>query len=877
LQGLSGYYVYKEGQSVFNYIEETYGKDKIVEVLHALANTRNDDIALERTIGLSTWEMQAQWAKALRKHYWPLYPDKVEVSEYGRRLTDHIRDHGYYNSKPVISPDGEKIAFFSDRDGLIDIYLMSALDGKVIRRLVSGHRSNRYESLHFMNSNVTFSPDGKYVAFIAKAKGHDTVFIMDTESGWIKKKIRNFDVGGLAAPDWSPTKDEIIVSATFDGQTDLVLVDVEKETFTRLTNDAADQLTPRFFPDGKKIVFTYYPEITVDVPPDFSGDNLDVLSELNFLGSNNITHGYSYDVWEYDIETARARPLVQSEGDDTSPLVMADGKTLVYTSDESGINNIHAGNLVTKDYYRATDVLGGIFAPDINESTGRITFSAFRRAGYDVYISDDLEGMLGRRHEKEEKPPLAHRLGSTPYDSPRGVDEIVTAAAEERKTILNGGADAPAITVSAAGADSTGGTGGPGVTAGSPDEPLDIANFKPPIIPPKSQSAMVDQTGATPAGAGGSNRVQIDEGPGAMRGTDAEFTGGTVKPYRTRLSPDFIGQGAGVYFSTGFGFGMSNSVALSDILGNHRLGFAFNLYSDISESDFLISYYYLKKRIDYGIGIYQFKNYFNSRVTSVGETFGSYRLFSERNFGLFGLASVPFSKYYRMDLELQAYMSFREFYDQSALSTPQPVLMSSGKSTRRLLEPSISFVHDSSFWGYFGPVEGSRWRFSVSKGISFSTEDVARTTAYLDYRWYKMLFYRNSIAIRLSGAISEGRDPRIFFLGGPLTLRGYDYLQFEGNRLALGQIEYRFPMVDALIFGWPGRWGFQNVGGTLFFDIGSAWYNDGLTVWDYETGERRYILNDDVAADFGVGMYLNMGYIPVPLLPRADFLTGSEG
>jgi hypothetical protein len=143
LQGLSGYYVYKEGQSVFNYIEETYGKDKVVEILHGLANTRNDDVALERTIGLSARELQGQWAKALRKHYWPLYPDKMEVSDYGRRLTDHVKDHGYYNTKPVISPDGEKIAFFSDRDGLLDIYLMSALNGKVIRRMVSGHRSNR--------------------------------------------------------------------------------------------------------------------------------------------------------------------------------------------------------------------------------------------------------------------------------------------------------------------------------------------------------------------------------------------------------------------------------------------------------------------------------------------------------------------------------------------------------------------------------------------------------------------------------------------------------------------------------------------------------------------------------------------------------------
>ena len=857
LQGLSGYYVYKEGQSVFNYIEETYGRDKVVEILHALANTRNADVALERTIGLTTTGLSQQWAKSLRKHYWPLYPDKVEVEDYGRRLTDHVKDRGYYNTKPVISPDGEKIAFFSDRDGLIDIYLMSALDGKIIRRLVSGHRSNRFESLHFMNSGITFSPDGEYIAFIARSKGHDTVFIMETESGWVEKKIRIFEAGGLAAPHWSPVKNEIILSATFEGQTDLMLVDVEKETYRRLTNDAADQLTPRFFPDGKRVAFTYYPEITADVPDDFSGQNLDYLSEIDFLSPDNVLHGYTSDIWEYNIETNRSRPLVQSPGDDASPLVLSDGETLVYTSDESGINNIHAGSIKTRLYYRATDVLGGIFAPDINEITGRITFSAFRRAGYDIYISDDLTGILGRRYEKQEKPTLAHELGSTPFDSPRGVRTLVAESQREvaEKTLTKTENTAFKVSTAGAGADSSDGSGS-GVIIGLPD-PVDIASYSPPV---KTASPQLDQVVGEPGGVStGLKRGPVKSSPGIASGDGTEFTGGTVKRYKTRLSPDFIGQGAGVYFSTGFGFGMSNSVALSDMLGNHRLGFAFNLYSDIAESDFLLSYYYLKRRIDYGIGIYQFKNYFNSRVTSIGETFGSYRLFSERNFGVFGLASVPFSKYYRMDLELQSYLSYREFFDQS-VSSPTPVLVATNKSVRRLLEPSISFVHDSSFWGYFGPVEGSRWRISASRGISFSTKDVERTTVYMDYRWYKMLFYRNSIAFRLMGAMSEGRDPRIFFLGGPLTLRGYDYLQFEGNRLALSTLEYRFPLVDALIFGWPGRWGFQNVGGTVFVDVGAAWFNDGLTVFQYENGIRKYQLND-LAADFGVGMYLNMGYL----------------
>ena len=871
LEGLTGYYVYKQGQSVMNYIEETYGPDKVLDILHALAGTRSGDAALERTVGLNTEELSERWKTALRKHYWPLYPDKVDIDEYGRRLTDHLEDYAYYNMKPVMSPDGEKIVFFSDRGGLIDIYLMSALDGKIIRKLVSGHRSNRFESLHFMNSSITFSADGKYIAFVAKSKGHDTLFIVETESGKVNKEI-SIAADGLAAPDWSPAKNEIILSATFDGETDLVLVDVEKGTFRRLTDDPADQLTPRFFPDGKRVAFTYYPEITINVPTDFSGDNRQQLSEMDFVSGKNVVLGKSYDIWEYDIETGRSRPLVESSGDDTSPVVLSDGVTLVYTSDESGINNLHTGSIETGEYHRVTDVLGGIFTPDVNEATGRITFSAFRKAGYDVFISDDLEGILNRRYDQTEPPPLLHALGSSPYDSPRA-EEVTSRSARMRAAVA---AIADSASASAPASDSTGVAASPGGPAPGADslavsaaDPSNVQSFRPPIrvvprVVPRQEvtagrgSVPAAGAGGAAQGAAGTQRDPGAQGGGLVagpRGAEGEFSGGVVKPYRTRLAPDYIGQGAGISFSTGFGFGLSNSVALSDMLGNHRLGIAFNLYSDITESDFLASYIYLKNRIDYAAGVYQFKNYFNSRMTSMGETFGSYRLFSERNVGLFGIASVPFNTYYRMDLELQAYMSYREFFDRPASGIP--IYTTTEKSTRHLIEPAIAFVHDSSFWGYFGPVEGSRWRVSAAQGLSFSYDDVSRTTVFLDYRWYKMLFYRNTLAVRFAGGFSEGRDPRVFFLGGPLTLRGYDYLQFEGDRMVLGSIEYRFPLLDAIIFGWPGRWGFQNVGGTVFFDAGSAWYQNNVHFIRHDT--NRLVLND-MKSNFGVGAYLNLAY-----------------
>ena len=43
------------------------------------------------------------------------------------------------------------------------------------------------------------------------------------------------------------------------------------------------------------------------------------------------------------------------------------------------------------------------------------------------------------------------------------------------------------------------------------------------------------------------------------------------------------------------------------------------------------------------------KNYFSSRVSTLGEEFGSPRLFSERNFGFLVSASYPFDRFRRVD------------------------------------------------------------------------------------------------------------------------------------------------------------------------------------------------------------------------------------
>jgi Tol biopolymer transport system component len=859
-----GFMVYKAGQSALNYIEDTYGKEKVRELLFSLGSTRSGDVALERTLGLDVREFSARWKKALRKHYWPMYGEKTSVEDMGRRLTNHVKERAYYNTKAVMSPNGEKIAYFSDRDGFMSIFIMSTVDNKVIKKLVGGYRSSHFESLHFFDSSMSFSPDGKCLAFVAKSKGRDLLYIIDANNGRVKKTIK-VDCDEVKSPAWSPKGNEICVSANFGGQTDLVLVSVDTGKTRRLTNDAADQLNPRYFPDGKRIAFTYYPELTtIPVPRATTAEGKRELSEMDFLSYRNVRRDASFDIYEIDIESGVTQPLVATAGDDDGAVVFDEGRKMLFVSDVSGISNLYLADLEKGTNNRITDVLSGVFYPDVCEAKNRLTYTAFIEGGYDVFISDELDKFLKSRYSDE---PVLAGIGKGAEGSAASGEsslttetDILPVAAILEKTASRAAAkkeepssETSSVTqsvFSVADEDST------SIFDVQPRLPKDrettVKN------PPEKPAA--DQTAAEPLGAG---HTGGPPGPGSIEGIHRPVSaeepvsrGGSVTSYKLKLAPDFIGTG-GLYFATGYGFGLANTIALSDILGDHRMVLSFNIQKDIANSDIFASYYYLKRRVNYGIGVFQYRNFLDSPVSSIGESFGNYKLFAERNYGLYGLVSVPFSTFNRVDFELQTFMSERVFFDEVSQSQGQVYYQETAKSKRRLFEPSISYVHDASFYDMFGPVEGGRWLLSVSKGVGFDNTGVSRSTLYLDMRKYKRVFYRNSFAFRLAFAGSEGDDARSFFLGGPSTLRGYDYLAFDGSRMALGTIEYRFPLIDALILGFPGRWGLGNIGGKVFFDAGATWNKNDLKVFRSGVNGVQF---DQVLGDFGFGVHFYLAY-----------------
>ena len=110
---------------------------------------------------------------------------------------------------------------------------------------------------------------------------------------------------------------------------------------------------------------------------------------------------------------------------------------------------------------------------------------------------------------------------------------------------------------------------------------------------------------------------------------------------------------------------------------------------------------------------------------------------------------------------------------------------------------------DNSLFGYFGPVNGSRYNLTYSPSLALFDNSLEYHTLTADYRRYWDLTGGYTFALRSLNAVSTGRDPQTFRIGGFSTLRGYPDFGLLGSRVTLGNLELRFPFIQQL--GLVGR------------------------------------------------------------------------
>ena len=801
---LESYMAYKGGQSIWRFIAEKYGREKIGEIITAMKMTQNAEKGIERALGMDYEDLTKQWHKYLKKEYWPDVVGRDEIEDIAKRLTDHKKEKNYYNISPAVSPDGSKIAVLSDRSGYFDIYVLDAIDGKEIRRLVKGNRSVDFEELKLLQPGISWSPDSKRIVIAAKAGKSDALYLINVKTR--KKEKFTFNLDGIFTAAWSPDGNQLAFIGTKDGASDVYVYNIDEEKLTALTSDIYSDSEPSWNNDGSVLVFV----------SDRNGD-IAGLQPPEAI----IEHDFSQkDIYAIDLSSGNISRITDTDHNEDYPIWSHTEKnTLFYVSDDGGVWNIYRYK-PDSDPVALTNILTGAFQLSLTENDEYLVFAGYADMGWDVYsMSHPLE------KDAMEVPPTRYIMNQDNVS-----EDLIDLRRHKRSQWSTG--------------RSTGRDYQGWIFAREYD------HFNQPMETPEDASAdfVKDTTDLT------------DEGY-VSKAYKTRFTLDLVNGYASFNNvfgaqgmtmfafSDILGDHQ-IYFGTEMVIDLKRSdyffsyayltrptdyyFSISHIANEYFLGYDMNGYQhrgllrNFSLMSYLSHPFSRFMRVEGGLSYHYFSfsewqevNYYEFEEVS-NEDFSvvlpvTSWVYDNTVYGYTGpidgfrqnttLVVSPGWGSKKMDFKTLK-MDFRKYYKIGRYSS----------LAGRLTLGTSRGADKQKF--YLGGLQNWIYGTGETDGVKDNSH------------------FRNNL---LDG---ENDLEDVFFSEFVVPVRGRRYMEQVGSNVALANFEFRFPFLLAL--GVPEKFMISNLGSHLFFDIGTAW----------DKGSEF----EESIAGFGWGMKINMGY-----------------
>jgi Tol biopolymer transport system component len=244
----------------------------------------------------------------------------------------------------------DKIAFSSNRTGSWDIYIMNR-DGENQAKITDKITGDLNTSID--DISISWSPDGKKIAFDSRARGKFDVYTADSDGRNVS--ILTTDPSHDCFPAWSPDGSQIAFASNRDDNFEIYVKNSDGSGKQRLTDNPAAELFPSWSPDGTKIAFTS------------DRDGNDEIYVMNSDGSN---------------QTRVTDNIIA----DSYPSWSPDGTKIAFTSDRDGNNEIYVVNSDGSNQTRLTDNPAQDETPKWSPDGTEIVFNSNRDGNFQIYI-----------------------------------------------------------------------------------------------------------------------------------------------------------------------------------------------------------------------------------------------------------------------------------------------------------------------------------------------------------------------------------------------------------------------------------------------------------------------------------------------------------
>jgi len=652
----------------------------------------------------------------------------------------------------------------------------------------------------------------------------------------VKEDVSSFEIGTAV----SPSGDFVATLTTYKEQVDIALLSVKDRKLYKnlsagkttryeyiigqyLTTGPAAGRDVAFAPDGDRIaVFGRHERgrklllfsvrkggllERIDVAPDqplapaFSPDGGTVL----FAGTLNGKR----DIFALDLATKAVRNLTDDIGYDEAPVYSPDGTWVYHQKMIGGLAKIV--RFPADDPAKVEQVTWGDGHdedPALSPDGKRLYFSSSRGGGiFNIYSQDLATGEI-----LQYTDVIGSALGPSAFMGPDGQEKVVFSGYQAQRSQLY------------------------------------VAEAKKPF-------RKLD--GKAPAAAALKPVTTSEFSPALEVSIDPEKV---TRPKRFKLFVSDVGGYLGVDSAGTF---YSNVLLdLSDYLGNDRVRFVFSSIS--SFSNFSLSYLNLRNRFQWGVVLYDQREYILGYDVNTGYTTRIQQV--TRETGASALGYYPLNRYARLEGEFGYVNRNVPSYEYIELAPGffQPLYV--GNRSDSVPVVGFGFSRDTINWKEFGPHSGTdvdvklRYLPDLKDGGTLTFNTIAQVRQYLP------LSRRILFAFRGLGAFSSGNAPDFFTASGYDRLRSYQYGYVSGNNAFVMNFELRFPLVDNLALPFMR---FGGIRGRVFFDIGGAWYKgQSFTFWNSDFDQFQ-----DAIAEYGFGF--SVGAFGVPL--NFDFVQPWNG